>query len=174
MTQNCWCNSGTPRPARVELQVLHAKNSALSTCDMPKNPALGITLAVIGCCCTALGYALQKIGHTRAQRYNALRQGDVDAAVGGAGKSSEAEDQDGARHEHDAHHHHKHISYWRFWHFWAGISCLVVGAIFSVVVFGLAGQVRIARRPRTASWLPHETAQRSTTRRLGARRAVVA
>jgi hypothetical protein len=31
-----------------------------------KNPALGVALAIVGCCCSAVGYTLQKVAHRRA------------------------------------------------------------------------------------------------------------
>ena len=81
-----------------------------------KNPLLGMSLSLVGCTCTAVGYTLQKVAHRRASALNAAR------SAGGLPP----------------------LPYWRFAEWLAGLAALVVGSTFAVVVFGLAGQAELA------------------------------
>jgi drug/metabolite transporter (DMT)-like permease len=83
---------------------------------MGKNPALGVFVAAIGCCCSAVGYTLQKWAHRRAAAHNAER-----AAAGL-----------------------KPLPSYMFLQWPLGLLALVVGSAFAVVTFGLAGQAELA------------------------------
>jgi hypothetical protein len=89
------------------------------------NPLLGVFLAMVGCFCSACGYTLQKLAHRRADA--AKSAAGASPAVGGAPGSPVPR-----------------VTYWRYWQFPAGLAMLIVGSVFAVVVFGLAGQAELA------------------------------
>ena len=75
-----------------------------------RNPLLGVSLSLVGCCCSAAGYVLQKLAHARV---NALNAAAAEAARNAGAQPPPA------------------LAYWRCWQWIAGLGALVVGSVFA-------------------------------------------